>query len=311
MIGAGLAGLSAARDLAQAGLSVTVLEKSRGVGGRTASRRIGDLQFDHGAARLHDGADGAIATLGGRAPMRLRRADGGVEQVDGGLGAANAPAKTLAEGLEIERSTRAHRVEGAAGRVRVTDEGGAWLLTADAAIITAPAPQTAELVGAYAPELAARASVVRWEACWSVMVDWAPGRGPAGALGPDGLDIVDGDGGALGVAIRQSALPERASGERWVLQGAADWSEEQIEAETDAAVEALLSDFARAAELSFDPPSTAAAHRWRYARPVVSLPDLYLSDGPIFVAGDWCGGRTAGAAVRSGRAAAAALLGSS
>ncbi len=93
-----------------------------------------------------------------------------------------------------------------------------------------------------------------------------------------------------------------------MLQGSADWSEEQIEAEPEAAIEALLSDFARAGELAFDPPSTAAAHRWRYARPVVPLPDLYLSDGPIFVAGDWCGGRTAGAAVRSGRAAAAALL---
>ena len=49
MIGAGLAGLAAARSLADAGVTVTVFEKSRGVGGRTATRREGLWAFDHGA----------------------------------------------------------------------------------------------------------------------------------------------------------------------------------------------------------------------------------------------------------------------
>ncbi|NJK46404.1 MAG: FAD-dependent oxidoreductase [Pleurocapsa sp. SU_196_0] len=49
VIGAGLAGLSAARDLARAGFAVRLLDKSRGVGGRTATRRIEGATFDHGA----------------------------------------------------------------------------------------------------------------------------------------------------------------------------------------------------------------------------------------------------------------------
>lgn len=57
VIGAGLAGLTAARTLSDHGYRVTVFDKSRGVGGRLATRRVdssrsglnGDLFFDHGA----------------------------------------------------------------------------------------------------------------------------------------------------------------------------------------------------------------------------------------------------------------------
>ncbi|MFM8703967.1 MAG: FAD-dependent oxidoreductase, partial [Planctomycetia bacterium] len=49
IVGAGIAGLVAARELSLAGCSVVVLEKSRGVGGRMATRRIGQAVCDHGA----------------------------------------------------------------------------------------------------------------------------------------------------------------------------------------------------------------------------------------------------------------------
>ena len=48
VIGAGLAGLTVARELSQYH-QVTVFEKSRGVGGRLATRYAGDYEFDHGA----------------------------------------------------------------------------------------------------------------------------------------------------------------------------------------------------------------------------------------------------------------------
>ena len=49
VIGAGLSGLCAAGDLQQAGHSVLVVDKGRGLGGRLAGRRIGEASFDHGA----------------------------------------------------------------------------------------------------------------------------------------------------------------------------------------------------------------------------------------------------------------------
>ena len=45
VVGAGLSGLIAARDLASRGHTVVVVDKGRGVGGRLATRRIGDAVF--------------------------------------------------------------------------------------------------------------------------------------------------------------------------------------------------------------------------------------------------------------------------
>jgi predicted NAD/FAD-dependent oxidoreductase len=52
IIGAGLAGLTCAQQLQQAGYSVVVVEKSRGVGGRVATRRLHDTRADHGVRYL-------------------------------------------------------------------------------------------------------------------------------------------------------------------------------------------------------------------------------------------------------------------
>ncbi len=49
IIGAGMAGITAARTLVQAGHSVTVFEKSKGVAGRMSTRRTEFGSFDHGA----------------------------------------------------------------------------------------------------------------------------------------------------------------------------------------------------------------------------------------------------------------------
>ena len=49
IVGAGMAGLSAARELEKRGRSVALLDKGRGVGGRMANRRFEGARFDTGA----------------------------------------------------------------------------------------------------------------------------------------------------------------------------------------------------------------------------------------------------------------------
>lgn len=52
VIGAGIAGLVCAQQLSQAGYSVVVVEKSRGLGGRLATRRLHGTLADRGACYL-------------------------------------------------------------------------------------------------------------------------------------------------------------------------------------------------------------------------------------------------------------------
>ena len=52
IIGAGLAGLTCAQQLHQVGYQVVIIEKSRGVGGRVATRRLQDTRADHGVRYL-------------------------------------------------------------------------------------------------------------------------------------------------------------------------------------------------------------------------------------------------------------------
>ncbi|MFQ3614289.1 MAG: FAD-dependent oxidoreductase, partial [Cyanobacteriota bacterium] len=62
VIGAGVAGLVCARQLLRAGLQVLVLEKSAGLGGRMATRRVEHagqtVPVDHGAQYLTADSDG-------------------------------------------------------------------------------------------------------------------------------------------------------------------------------------------------------------------------------------------------------------
>ena len=48
IVGAGISGLLVANTLKLEGWTVTVLDKGRGVGGRMATRRLGEGTFDHG-----------------------------------------------------------------------------------------------------------------------------------------------------------------------------------------------------------------------------------------------------------------------
>ena len=63
IIGAGVAGLVAARRLRADGLRVTLVEASARVGGRAHTVRLGDHSFDRGASWLHDADRNKLADL--------------------------------------------------------------------------------------------------------------------------------------------------------------------------------------------------------------------------------------------------------
>lgn len=169
IIGAGMAGLSAGRELRRRhpNLSITVYEKSRGVGGRVATRRRDGFVFDHGAQVIKAQDTDIDRLLNAELPSEgLRRitqpvyifhADGTIAEGDPTLnaepswfyaGGLTQLAKLLAAGLDVQREVRIaslRREEGTA-RWMLFDAHGAHVGTADAVLLTPPAPQTAEIL---------------------------------------------------------------------------------------------------------------------------------------------------------------------
>ena len=177
IIGAGLAGLSAANDLQQAGHQVLVVDKGRGLGGRLAGRRIGDATFDHGAQfmtarepRFKAAMADWVAT--GVAEEWYSSYPG---QPNGhpryrGVPTMTAVAKHLAIELNIMRATRV---------VKVSHQQTGWLanldngdrVSAHKLLITSPVPQTLELLkGINIPaDKQSRLERIEYESCIAVM----------------------------------------------------------------------------------------------------------------------------------------------
>ncbi len=138
IVGAGLAGLCLARDLRR---KTVILEKSRGLGGRVATRRIDDLGLDHGAPFLPD--DALVREL-----LRAHGLGDAVRAAPNGLflneSMTRLP-KALARGLDVRKGTRAESLRRLGrGWVVGTDTGEEFF--ANDVVVTAPLPQAIELL---------------------------------------------------------------------------------------------------------------------------------------------------------------------
>ncbi len=315
VVGAGIAGLACARVLADAGLRVTVYEKSRGLGGRLATRRpFGrdhPLGVDHGAPYAETPSSGVapagFAALGadwGAAPAGARI----------GVPGMSALAAPLAEGLRVARGVEivevAHGAQGAGGSGGSSgslggrgSKGPDWLLIDaqggrlgpfDALVSAIPAPQAARLLGTACPE----AAVAEMAPCWTLIL--AVDGGPASTEAP----LIRPDDGPFELIVRNAAKPGReASPEGWAAHARPDWSLERLELDREAVLPILMAAFAEA--VGAPPPTApayAAAHRWRYARTRQAAGAPFaLGGAPLLGAcGDWFLGPTAGDAYASG-----------
>jgi renalase len=183
IIGAGLAGITCGNYLQEQGLRVVLLEKSGGVGGRLATRRLSGTIADHGAKYLENQGSHtteliesleqqgiiipwtntnyefnyefigtALDPTTGIDKAKSWQAQTGADRYVAPLGMSSI-AKTLAQGLDIRLS---HRVD----RVQFTDQG--WQLGLDlppdspalqakALVIAIPAPQALAILSPKSP----------------------------------------------------------------------------------------------------------------------------------------------------------------
>ncbi|OYD54374.1 NAD/FAD-dependent oxidoreductase [Thauera propionica] len=310
VIGAGLAGLSAARILREAGFSVTVVDKSRGVGGRMSTRRSDGWVCDHGAQYFTARDAGFRAEVarwqkaGAAALWSPRlvvmdsegvRAAGERTERFVGVPRMTAPARLLAEGLPVRSGVTVTglRREGAGWRV-VCAEQGELDETFDGVVLAVPAPQAVPLLAPVSPKLATAASRARMEGCWSVMLRFDQALG----LPFDAAFVND---GPLRWVARNSGKPGREGQESWLLHASAAWSEANLEADADTVAQALIDAFIA---LGGELPQSWSAHRWRYAitESAVDGGCLWCPEQGLGLCGDWLnGGRVEGAWL-SGRA---------
>jgi len=321
VIGAGIAGLTAARALQAKGLSVTVFEKSRGPSGRMSTRRSdGSIQFDHGAQYFtaRDPSFQRIVRTWEEAGLVNRwKARFGVITHDGfiseepratrwvGSPRMSVLCRNLSQGLILKTSTRIGAMRRAGTSWLLQDDAQRDLGSFDEVIVAVPAAQAAPLLTP-APSFASIASSTDMAPCQTLMLAF-----PRPLNLP--LDAARVQEGPLAWVARDSSKPGRPPGERWVAQATPESSTEHLEETASETVTRLLSAF-QSVTGNHTPPSHAVAHRWRYARTVGSHdagpPALYDSALHLGVAGDWLIGARVEAAWQSGVAVAERLLGS-
>jgi renalase len=331
IVGAGLSGLTCARVLQDAGFRVQVFDKSRGPGGRLATRRTDRGTFDHGA-QYFTARDPRFRTIVQQwleqgiaapwtpalvaiemmddTPVRSAVGDGTVRHV--GVPSMNRIAGALAEGLALRTDltvTRARRTAAPDGTIGWTlaardglgeaaaiDGGFDWLVAA------VPSPQAAPLL-ADVPTMQAQALALPMVPCWAVLASFD-------APLATGFDAAFVNGSSLTWIARNRSRPGRDPlSECWVLHAARDWSERELEAPPEAVCARMLAEFRRVTGCN-DQPVTARAHRWRYAGPGArsDLACLFDADSQAGACGDWLAGSRVEGACLSGLALAERIL---
>lgn len=331
VVGAGPAGLAVAAALAAGGARALVFDKGRSAGGRVATRRAGNLQFDHGAqfftvrdprfrARIEPLlASGQVAEWTG--PFRGWR-DGkpAPDPKPGqrryvGTPSMSALPRALATGLAVECGLRIENVQpvgcgdrkawlhGAAVDGGASDRFGPF----DEVILALPPAQALALL----PDGMAASPVVRAARALS------NGLSPCiAAMVELDAEVVEAAGGlfvtdpVLAFAAHDGGKPGRDGRPTYVLHATAAWSFANLEADPHAAATELVAAFARVLAVRLPDVVSLIGHRWRHAlaeeraqtppfardaRAGLTLVGDAFTGGRI--EGAWCSGVEAAAAV--------------
>ncbi len=300
VIGAGIAGLLAARSLQAAGARVTVMEKSRGLGGRMATKRVGDAVFDHGAQFFTAKEPAFIELVAGweKAGLVAPWPDGERMRYVGRPG-MTAVAKALAEGLDIKRE---HKVTalGCCGDYWCVDVEDHGCMRAERIILTAPVPQSVALLKAgefVIPEpLASELAALTYDPCLALLVTLT-GRSRLPQAG------VRREGGVIRWAADNQAKGISPNVEAVTLHLAPNFSCKHY-GRTDVEVLELVR--AEAEALIGAPIAAATLHRWKFshARTTHAQPYVWWPEEQLGFAGDAFGGARVEGAALSGLALA-------
>lgn len=321
VVGAGMAGLSCARRLADAGMKVMVFDKARGAGGRMATRRVDDPQvgsfgFDHGAQYFtaHSAAfqhtvqswidAGVVRPWAGR--LMSFESDG-LHAVASqpryvGVPRMSAIGRHLLGDMVFRPQ---HRL------LECQHDGQYWHLQFDAQpsllakhlILALPSPQIVDLLEINHP-FYADAVLQDMLPSWTLMLHSAvPIDVPF-----DGCFV---NSGILGWVARNNSKPLRGGVEAWVLHANRAWSQAHVEAPQDWVAQQLLAAFTQVVGQPVQ-VTQQWVHRWLYAlaSEALTVGCWYEQAQHFGIAGDWLNGSRVEGAWLSGQKLAAQIIAS-
>ncbi|MEM7096232.1 MAG: FAD-dependent oxidoreductase [Actinomycetota bacterium] len=313
VLGAGLAGLAAARELVASGRTVTVIDKGRGIGGRLATRRIGHAVLDHGAQFFTTRGERFVAlTAEAIEAGVVEEWCRGFGEPDGypryrGSAGMTSLARWMGRDLDVRLAAEANGIAVDDDAVRFVDAGGAVLAEGDDAIVTAPIPQMIALFDKgdvkLGHEVAHALKSTEYFATLAllVVVDGQPNVDD-----PGGMQLDAGPFTFVAENQRKGISPVQAI----TFHAEHDYSKRRFDDDVDEVHAELL----QMAQPWIGDANVVESQlkKWRYAGPVTPIPERTLvvasSGRRIALAGDAFGGPKVEGAFNSGLAAAAALL---
>ncbi|WP_414520904.1 NAD(P)/FAD-dependent oxidoreductase [Umezakia ovalisporum] len=314
IIGAGMAGLVCAQRLTQAGYSVLVVEKSRGLGGRLATRRLHGTWADHGACYLKPKGElfrNFVKSLSDRHILKVWTDETQPNFAPRYVapGGMSAIGKFLAQGLQIQLNQRVTAINPTTNNSWCLTLESNEKLTAKALVIAIPAPQAVTILAPLAEDVLDKAflanlSSVEFSACISAIAGYPATSQPL----PHWQDRKFTDDAVLGWVGLDSSKRPHPQQPVFVLQSSANFAQIHLESsDLQSVAQDMLQQAAQSLGLPWlATPEWMQVHRWRYAFPSRPWPNPVLSgktSPPLVCCGDWCGGYLAEDAMISGLAA--------
>jgi hypothetical protein len=336
IVGAGMAAITCARTLVQAGHRVTVLEKSHTVGGRMSTRNSAFGTFDHGA-QYFTVRDPRFAQALQTTPKTCKPWSANTVRVldaHGMVAAAGLPAREAhwvpspgmsalvkqwaAPLLNIELQTRVIGIEADALnakqwqlRTTGTDDTVHVYSGFDSVVLAIPSPQAQTLLATCkkGAALASKISKVTVDPCWTLMLAFPQAMQPnLWTLGPQ-WNAARSTHHRVSWLARESSKPGRGPIERWTVQASAAWSQEHLQDDPKRVQAKLTKAFTEITGIRAE-PAHADVQRWLYAKTANPLGKSHLWDAKsgLGLCGDWCLGHRVEDAFVSGLELALAIV---
>ena len=308
VIGAGIAGLWTCKKLRRAGFEVALIDKSRGLGGRMATRRAGTLQFDHGAQFFTASKPAFLGLVSDLVADDLCAKWFGDRYVaTPRMSAIGRGLLDNEEDLYLNQQVR-----------RIQREANGWFIKFEQAghdiignghikniVVAVPAPQAIDIIGT---EYSAfeKLKNVQYAPCWTLILALEK------PLQMDDVYMEFPDGHALRSISQNSSKPGRGevAGLRTIVVHASqDWSIQNLEHDKETVQDTLLSIVSDTFDFQ-TPPHYISAHRWRFAEvtQAAKVPFLWDSKIGLGACGDWCTGPRIELAFESGNALANEII---